>query len=149
MKKSKEYHNDRSLYLCPVITMKFSSYLWMLLLITVFNSCKEGYRESTLPQLRIANDSAIPFEEVTIYFHPDARHPYGPLGPGEISDYKEFNFIYRYSFIEIKTPDNTYQLQPVDYVGETRYYTGHFTYHLVITDTGPEFSIDLTFEQND
>jgi hypothetical protein len=79
-------------------------------------------------QLRIENVSTFTFDEVYIEAGGGGDQTYDDISSGALSDYKVFDYVYRYGFIQVLIADDTLSLQPIDYVGEERYTSGQFTY---------------------
>jgi len=64
---------------------------------------------------------------------------YGTISPNKYSDYKKYEFAYRYAFVELKIGEATYTLQPIDYVGEEMLSSGKYTYEIEATSTGGQY----------
>lgn len=84
-------------------------------------------------RLRIENASDVDFTSVRVSF-PEANANYGAIGAGRRSEYRRVDEVYRYGFIEIEANEETYTIQPIDYVGEEPLEPGRYTYHLDIVD---------------
>ena len=82
--------------------------------------------------LRIANQSGFDFKNVTI----DSLQ-YGDIKRGGRSQYQKMEGrIYRYAGVQLKAGKNDLALQPIDYVGESLFGPGKFTYVLnVVTNS--------------
>lgn len=83
--------------------------------------------------LRVENRSPVDLTNVLVRFTDTPRN-YGAVEAGMFSDYRPFTTAYRYGYIEAQTPDTTYRLQPIDYVGESPLQAGRYTYRLTLED---------------
>ena len=106
---------------------------------SVLMSCTDRDDEVTAINLRIKNESALFFDEVQVG---EALEKHLNVAADEFSPYFEYETAYRYGYIEIKSGEETYVLQPIDYVGETPLTPGFYTYELDIT---PEGEVLLNF----
>ena len=79
--------------------------------------------------IRVANQSNVPFNEVTVQF-PSQRADYGNILPGEITEYREIDKAYRYAYVKAWIEGKEAVLQPEDYVGENLLSGGNYTYVL-------------------
>ena len=92
-------------------------------------------------EIRIGNVSPYDYAEVQVR-SPGGDHVYGDVAAGEVSEYREYAFSYRYAFVELKIDGETYTLQPIDYVGETPLAPSTYVFKVdrqvgsVIQDTG-------------
>ena len=101
-------------------------YLFILGMVLSLFSCQESNDDdSPLLQLRVKNVDQVDFDEVIV-----RDVSFGPLAVGESSDYQSFDFIYRYDYILLVAEGDTCILQPIDFVGETKYESGKFRYDL-------------------
>lgn len=92
--------------------------------------------------IRIRNISDLTFDRVQVG-NPDKIHE--DVGPDSFSDYLVYEVAYRFAYIEIQSGEETYVLQPVDFVGETALPIGLYTYTLDVDEEGEvslEFSVD-------
>lgn len=55
---------------------------------------------------------------------------FGNLNSNLNSEYKTFDFAYRYAFVEFEIDGETFTLQPIDYVGETPLENGKYSYKI-------------------
>jgi hypothetical protein len=92
-------------------------------------------------QLRIKNNGTVDFTNVKVAFTGDALS-YGEIAAGQTSKYRTFVVAYRYGFIEVETPDDVYQLVPIDYVGERPLEKGNYTFALKIEDGNLVFEFE-------
>lgn len=93
--------------------------------------CSKSPVDSAPVLLRIENAGIIPFDSVVV-INPAGRQSYFNVGRNSKSGYKEFEFIYNYAYIEAYYGNQSAILQPIDYVGETKFTSGKFTYKIVI-----------------
>jgi hypothetical protein len=96
-------------------------------------SCTDRDDELSAANIRIRNVSSIVFDEVQVGDH-ETLHL--DVAPAEFSEYLAYNVAYRFAFISIQAGEETFVLQPMDYVGETELPTGLYTYELNISAEG-------------
>lgn len=118
--------------------MRVSLFLFLSIGI-LFASCTDNDDEVNAVNIRIRNLSDIPFDEVQVG---DQEILYTDIAPDSYSDYLEYETAYRYAYIAITAGEESYVLQPVDYVGETALPLGLYTYELDITAEG---AVELNF----
>lgn len=110
-------------------------------------ACEEGSTSGSegKTQLRIKNASAYTMQDVIVN-----QTNYGSLSPGKSSSYVEAEYVYRYAYIKMKVAGKEYILQPIDYVGETKYENGDFTYALTLGDLNgnPSAVISINFKED-
>ncbi len=107
----------------------------LLLFLIFFASCNmiDSNTENGPAYLRIINEGDIDFQSIKVRFTgPEVQ--YGELAAGHISEYKLFDEVYHYSFIEVETETKTYRLVPVDFVGESPLKPGQYTYEMKIEE---------------
>ncbi len=105
----------------------------------VFISCTDRDDEVSVVNLRIKNVSEVFFEEVQVG---EATEKHMNIAPDEFSEYFEYTTAYTYGYIEIKSGEEIFVLQPIDYFGETPLPPGFYTYEL---DINPEGEVILEF----
>lgn len=109
-------------------------YIVLLLLFAMgLGACTDRDDDLEAINIRIKNTSALIFDSVQVGESPE---PFLNVGPDEYSGYQEFETAYTYAFIQISSGEETYTLQPIDFVGETPLPLGFYTYELDVTDTG-------------
>ncbi len=121
--------------------MKRVAPLFSLLLIFVL-SCTDRDDDLTAVNIRIKNVSDVSYTRVQVGADDQVHEN---IASGDFSDYLEYEEAFRYAFIEIMAEDQTYTLQPIDFVGETPLSLGFYTYELNITESGDvilEFKVD-------
>lgn len=109
-----------------------------LLIVSV--GCDQGGSDPGAVLLRVANESGVEFQSVLLRF-PAVEATYGPVAAGETSDYRPLEGAYRYGYIEVEAADETYVLQPVDFVGEEPLDSGLYTNILDIEDGRLRFEL--------
>ncbi len=115
-------------------------FLLSALVLTV--SCSDRDDDLTSVNIRIKNSSSRIFDRVLVE---SEDHVYEDVGTDTFSDYQEYESAYRYNYIEITSGEETFVLQPVDFVGEEELPIGLYTYDLTVTEEGEvvlEFVID-------
>jgi len=121
--------------------MKNIGFVFLTFLVFTF-SCTDRDDNVNTINIRIKNDSNINFDEVRVSNNEEL---YTNVAPGKYSDYLVYEIAYQYDFIEIKSGEEIYVLQPIDFVGETELPIGLYTYKLSITEEGEvglEFVVD-------
>ncbi len=101
--------------------------------------CTDRDDDITGVNIRIKNNSSVDFDEVQVG---DAENVHNNVAAGDFSEYLVYDIAFQFAFIEAKSGDGTYILQPIDFVGETPLEIGFYTYELSITEEG---NISLNF----
>ncbi len=92
--------------------------------------------------LRVENQSSFTLQEVQVMAGGGGEHMYFDIAPGIRSEYKNFDYTYRYGFVQAIIEGDTLTLQPTDYVGEKRFTEGNFTFVLdVIGELTPLYLV--------
>lgn len=102
-------------------------------------ACTDRDDEVDAIHLRIQNTSSLVFDSVIVG---DAPEPHLNIVPDAYSEYLIYEEAYQYAYIEIVSGEESFILQPNDFVGETPLPIGFYTYQLDITESG---EVDLTF----
>ena len=102
-------------------------------------ACTDRDDELNAIQLRIKNTTDLPFDSVQVG---DAEEVHENVAPGDYSEYFEYETAFRSAFIEIRSGENTYVLQPGALTEETSLPLGFYTYELDVDEGG---NVDLTF----
>jgi hypothetical protein len=89
--------------------------------------------------IRVKNVSQFNFTNVIVNTG-GGENDYSTINFSENTDYKSFDFAYSYAFIELKIDGNTFTIQPIDYVGETKLDNGKYTYEVNAVDSGSQYS---------
>ncbi|QBA63526.1 hypothetical protein [Muriicola soli] len=116
--------------------------LFIFVLGAVNMACTDRDDDPTAVNIRIKNSSTIQFDEVVVG---DEEHLYEDLAQDSFSEYKEYEMAYRYAYIRITSGEESFVLQPIDFVGEEELPFGLYTYDLNLTEEGEvtlEFVID-------
>jgi len=93
--------------------------------------------------IRIKNVSAFDYEEIFVNTT-GGEHNYGEMTMDNLTDYYEFDQAYSYAYVRLLIGGTTYEMQPIDYVGETLLEDGFYTYELDVTSLeNRNFSINL------
>ena len=122
-----------------------NSVLVIFLLLTLVSCTKDDLANPNEVLIRIENTSDFDFKNVIVNTS-GGENNYGNLDSHQTSDYKIFELAYRYAFIELKIDEETYTIQPIDYVGETALNTGKYTYVINATSSGNQYDrLNLTF----
>ncbi|MGI9545773.1 MAG: hypothetical protein ACR2MM_00945 [Flavobacteriaceae bacterium] len=108
-------------------------YLAIVLLLVCTWSCTDRDDEIIAINIRVRNISSLNFDMVQVG-ESDKIHE--NVSPDSFSDYLEYEVAYRYAFIQIQSGEETFVLQPIDFVGETALPIGLYTYELDITEEG-------------
>ena len=128
---------------------------WLLLEDCVGNTgrildCEVLYEWNDVPwnegptMIRAHNVSDFDYENVVV----DGKE-FGNLASGERSEYLEFEgTVYRYAPVELDVDGTHYDLQPIDYVGETPLGGGHFAYEIGLAELGGGLTIGAVEENN-
>ncbi|MGB5464160.1 MAG: hypothetical protein WBM92_12395 [Aureibaculum sp.] len=114
--------------------MKIIGYLLISLFLL---GCSNTNSDITL--IRVKNISQFDFEDIIVNTS-GGENNYGNVISNEVTEYKTFDFAYPYAFIELKIDNNTYTIQPIDYIGETRLTPGKYTYKIDVSPEGDQYS---------
>lgn len=104
--------------------------IFTVIISFVLSSCSKSAENNNV-LLRIENTGNITFDSVLV-INPAGKQVYLNIGSNAKSGYKEFAFIYNYSYIKAYYGNEYALLQPIDYVGETKFTNGKFTYKIFI-----------------
>lgn len=85
------------------------------------------------PQIRIANRSAVPLENVRVRF-PSQTEEYGTILPNAATEYRDIQKAYGTPNIEATVAGQPAILQPIDHVGDTPLGWGKYTYAVTVND---------------
>ncbi|WP_422083940.1 hypothetical protein [Ulvibacterium sp.] len=112
---------------------------FILALAVLVVGCTDRDDDVDAVNIRIKNTSNIAFDEVQVA---DAEEVHKNVSSGDYSGYFEYETAYQYAFIQIRSGEETFTLQPIDFVGETPLPIGFYTYELDITEEG---NVNLNF----
>lgn len=118
---------------------QFVHSLSVLALVCTVVGCGIFGSEDTT-RLRIENASDVDFASVHVSF-PEAEASYGAIASGRKSEYQRVDEAYGYGFVKVEAKEETYTIQPVDYVGAEPLEPGRYTYQLDIVEG--ELALDL------
>lgn len=106
-----------------------------ILFVLVLLSCeKEDVGSLVIPiQIRILNQTPYDLENITVDTS-GGVNSYDDVKSLTYSSYKTFDFAYAYPFIAADINGKRFVFQPIDFVGETKYVAGKYTYVLHIAD---------------
>ncbi len=108
-------------------------YIFCLTLGMMVASCTDRDDDLSTINIRIRNVSGMTFDEVQVG---EQETLHMDIAPDAYSDYLPYETAYRYAYISIRSGEETYVLQPVDFVGETVLPIGLYTYELDVTEEG-------------
>ncbi|MBE9463012.1 hypothetical protein ACFP1I_14575 [Dyadobacter subterraneus] len=80
-------------------------------------------------QIRIRNASLLPYDDIEVNTS-GGINKFGTVADSQLSDYKTFDFAYRYSFVKLNINGEPYIIQPIDYTGEHKLESGKYTYEI-------------------
>ena len=115
---------------------------FILLASSLLIACTDQDDDLDSVNVRIKNNSSILFDAVLVG---TAVEPHLNVTPGNYSAYFTYEEAYRYAYIEITSGEETFVMQPRDFVGETPLPIGFYTYELDISASGEvllEFVVD-------
>ena len=108
--------------------------------IEVKASCNEDGKKANVS---VKNTSNKDYANVTISV--DCKKVnYGTIKSGETSCSESYEKIYRYASVKLQIEGKDYQLQPVDFVGETPLVAGKHTYAISISGPDNRLAIHTT-----
>ena len=117
--------------------------LFLLVALAAVNfGCTDRDDDLSAVNIHIKNSSTLVFDEVVVA---DEEHIFENLPPDTYSEHQEFEIAYRYAYIRITSGEESFVLQPIDFVGEEELPIGLYTYDLNLTAEGDvilEFVID-------
>ncbi len=122
--------------------MKRITLIVLMIVCLVATGCTDRDDKISTVQIRIKNTSSITYDEVLVG---DAEELHMDVPPDGYSEYFEYAVAYRYAYIQIHSGEETYILQPIDFLGETPLPPGFYTYQLSVSLEGAvilEFIID-------
>lgn len=115
------------------------SFLILLLTFSLVIGCTDRDDNLSAVNIRVKNDSSITFDIVQVGTE---ENMHSNIAPGAFSDYLAYETAFSYSYIEITSGEETFILQPIDFVGETELPAGFYTYELDIDTDG---NVNLNF----
>lgn len=98
--------------------------------------------------IRITNASSYDFKNVYVNTGSD-DHQYGDIPAGQSSAYVEYESAYRYAFVQLQINGDTFNIQPIDYVGETLLENGAYTYEIDADNSNNQYGrLSLTLRED-
>lgn len=126
-------------------------YLCFAISILIFSCDGENVKPPDLngkTAVRVQNVSPFKFENIVVSTQ-GGENIYGTLTPVQISEYKLFDFAYRYAFVELYIDGKVATIQPIDFFGETKLDTGYYTYQISATaSTNQHGRLSLTLVED-
>lgn len=107
--------------------MKIGGILALLLVFLSACGIQDGSPNGVF--IRVQNNSDVNFKGVTIQSG-NAEGTFGDILARTSSDYKEFEYAFRYGGIWLKAEGLDFSLIPIDYVGEIPLKHGFYTYRV-------------------
>ena len=102
--------------------------LILILMNVIIYSCSSSGKSSDL-QIRISNVSEFNYENINVNASGEIVN-FGNLDSNSKSEFRTFDLAYRYAFVEFQINGETFTLQPIDYVGETPWENGKYSYEI-------------------
>ncbi len=116
---------------------KLLQYYLLVIAVGMGYSCDSDLIDDQV-RIRIKNVSSFEYTNVNVNTS-GGENFYGDISPNSFSDYKVFDFAYRYAFIELKVGEDKFTLQPIDYFGEEVLSSGKYTYEIGANSTGGQY----------
>lgn len=88
--------------------------------------------------IRLSHVSAYDYQNITVNTSTGPLD-YDNLCSREISKYKVVTKAYGHAFVELEIAEETYTIQPIDYVGESTLSSGYYTYQIDTNDTTEQY----------
>ena len=116
----------------------------LTLLFLFFSSCGIQDGEPNGVFIRVQNNSDVNFEEVSVQSG-NAEQAFGDILSRTSSDYRQFDYAFRYGAVWLNAEGVALSLIPIDYVGETPLRDGYYTYRIGLSSANLQDAV-LTFE---
>ncbi|HSF53927.1 MAG TPA: hypothetical protein VLA71_09260 [Algoriphagus sp.] len=107
--------------------MKISSLITLLFLILCACGIQDGNPNGVF--IRVHNNSDVSFKGVTVQSG-NVEKVFGDVLARTYSDYKEFEYAFRYGAVWLEVEGQDFSLIPIDYVGEIPLKDGFYTYRI-------------------
>ncbi len=113
-------------------------------LILFLVSCEQDVQVPERPELdgktaiRIRNTSGFFYSNVVVNTN-GGQNEYNTIIPSTLSDYKLFDFAYRYAFVEMTIDGELATIQPIDFFGETILPSGYYTYEIGASESSNRY----------
>ncbi|GAB3221517.1 hypothetical protein GCM10027454_14260 [Algoriphagus aestuariicola] len=116
----------------------------LMLFFLVFSACgiHDGRPDGVF--IRIHNNSDVNFEKVTVQSGNEEQF-FGDVLSRTASEYREFDYAFRYGAVWLQAEGRDFSLIPTDYVGETPLRNGFYTYRIGLSSANLS-DAELTFE---
>ena len=116
----------------------------LTLLFLFFSSCgiQDGRPNGVF--IRVQNNSDVNFKNVSVQSG-NAEQTFGEVLSRTESDYREFEYAFRYGAVWLKAEGVALSLVPTDYVGEIPLRDGFYTYRIGLSSANLQDAA-LTFE---
>ncbi|WP_152616943.1 hypothetical protein [Flavihumibacter solisilvae] len=118
--------------------------------LTAITGCKKDNSPATNGLLRVFNATPWTFYDCTVKLpgtqqdNPGANtHNFGPVEADAKTHYRQFSILYSYAAISLTMNNQTYTIQPIDYVGENPLKSGRYTYKLTYDSTNDQINLEL------
>ena len=79
--------------------------------------------------IRVQNNSDVNFSGVIVQSG-NVENSFGTIPARSSSDYKEFEYAFKYAAVWLETEGKSFSLVPIDYVGEMPLKNGFYTYRI-------------------
>jgi hypothetical protein len=93
-------------------------------------------------QIRVRNSSLLPFDNIEVNTS-GGLNKFGTVADNQVSEYKDFDFAYRYSFVKLTINGEPYIIQPIDYVGQNKLEGGKYTYEIHLDPESNQIFMNL------
>ncbi len=108
-------------------SMKIGEILGLLLLVLSSCGIQDGSPNGVF--IRVQNNSDVNFSRVVVQSG-NVEHAFGELPARTSSEYKEFEYAFRYGAVWLEAGGKDFSLIPIDYVGEIPLKNGFYTYRV-------------------
>lgn len=107
--------------------MKISGILALLFLFLTSCGIQDGSPNGVF--IRVQNNSDVSFKGVTVQSG-NSEGIFGDVLARTSSEYKEFDYAFRYGAVWLEAEGKDFSLIPIDYVGEIPLKDGFYTYRI-------------------
>ena len=112
--------------------------------------CKKDNPPGTNAQLRIFNATPWAFYDCTVKLpatlpdNPGSNtHNFGQVEANAKTHYRQTSLLYPYAAISLTMNNKTYNIQPIDFVGEKPLKSGRYTYKLTYDPASDQINLEL------
>jgi len=109
---------------------------FLILIMSVFlinTGCTDKDDELNGIQIRVKNVSSLNYDTIQVG---GDEMTHDNVAPDTYSDYLIYESAYRYAYIAIKSGEENFVLQPIDFIGETELPLGFYTYEIGLDAEG-------------